>query len=238
MKETDLYVPVKDLLSNLGYLAKAEVDHIDIVALKQTEWIAVELKTSFTLKLILQAVQRQKLTKKVFVALPAPTGRQRFSKKFKEYEHLLRRLELGLILVYFKDIPRAEIIFEPKEYSRDNLISRNRKKSAAVLQEAKGRRNDCNIGGSNGKVMTVYREQALLAASFLFDNGESSVKVLRELTGNPKVQTLLLANHYGWFERTGRGVYTLSAEGKEALKTYCEIVENLRHDSTTVSKDE
>ena len=109
MKEIELYQPVKDLLTGLGYDVKAEVAHIDVVALKETEWIAVELKTSFTLKLLLQATQRQKLTEKVYVALPAPSGMQRFSNAFKEYEHLLKRLELGLILVFFKESPRAEL---------------------------------------------------------------------------------------------------------------------------------
>jgi hypothetical protein len=228
LRETELYRPVKELLSGLGYEVMAEVADIDVVAFKDSEWIAVELKTSFTLKLLLQATQRQKLAEKVYVAIPAPTGRQRFSKAFKEYEHLLKRLELGLILVHLKGAPTAEIIFPPKEYNRDTVISRNRKKSAAVVLEAKGRHSDLNVGGTNGKLMTVYREKALLAASYLSENGELKVKTLRELTGNENIQTLLRANHYGWFERVTRGVYRLSATGKEALSTYSEVVENLR----------
>lgn len=232
MKETDLYPPVKDLLTGLGYTVKAEVANIDVVGTKEQEWIVVELKTSFTLKLLLQATQRQKLSEKVYVAIPAPTGRQRFSKAFKEYEHLLKRLELGLILVHFHGTPRAELVFEPKEYSRGLVMSRNRKKSAAVLREAGERHDDYNLGGTNGKLVTVYREKALLAASCLKANGPMRVKELREATGNEKIQTLLQNNHYGWFERIGHGMYRLSSAGEEALETYSQIVCNLIHEKT------
>lgn len=228
MKEVELYQPVKELLIGLGYDVKAEVAHIDVVAKKDSEWIIVELKTSFTLKLLLQATQRQKLAEKVFVAIPAPTGRQRFSKAFKEYEHLLKRLELGLILVHFKERPRAELIFEPKEYSRSRILSRNKRKSAEAFNEAESRHNDYNVGGTNGKILTVYREKALLAASYLIENGEMRVKDLRDVTGYEKMQTLLRNNYYGWFEKADRGIYKLSPAGKEALSTYSEVIKNLR----------
>jgi len=224
MKEIELYPPVKELLLSLGYDVKAEVAHMDVVALKESEWAVVELKTSFTLKLLLQATQRQKLTEKVYVAIPAPTRRQRFSKAFKEYEHLLKRLELGLILVHFEDAPRAELVFAPKDYPRGPVLSRNKKKSAAALREAEGRHLDYNMGGTNGKLMTVYREKALLAAACLKENGELRVKELRELTRYEKIQTLLRNNHYGWFEKADRGVYKLSPKGEEALLTYGDAV--------------
>jgi hypothetical protein len=231
MKEVELYRPVKDLLTGLGYTVKAEVDNIDVVAMKESEWAVVELKTSFTLKLLLQATQRQKLAEKVYVAIPAPSGRQRFSKGFKEYEHLLKRLELGLILVHFKETPRAELVFEPKEYARGPVMSRNRKKSAAVLREAEGRHDDYNVGGTNGKLVTVYREKALLAASCLSAKGPLSVKELREITGNEKMLTLLRNNHYGWFENISRGIYGLSPAGEEALEAYGEVVTNLMREA-------
>jgi hypothetical protein len=230
MKEVELYQPVKDLLTGLGYDVKAEVANMDVVAMKESEWVVVELKTSFTLKLLLQATQRQKLAEKVYVAIPAPSGRQRFSKAFKEYEHLLKRLELGLILVHFKESPRAELIFEPKEYPRRTILSRNRRKRTAALREAEGRHYDYNVGGTNGKLVTVYRGKALLAASHLLEKGEMSVKELRELTGNEKMQTLLRSNHYGWFEKVDRGIYKLSTAGEEALEMYSEVVKSLRQE--------
>lgn len=227
MKEAELYQPVKDLLAGLGYNVKSEVAHMDVVATKDSDMIVVEMKTSFTLKLLLQATQRQKLAEKVYIALPAPTGRQRFSKAFKEYEHLLKRLELGLILVRFTSPPRAEIVFEPKEYSRGPVLARNRKKRLAAISEAENRHDDYNVGGTNGKIVTVYRENALRAAALLRDNGEMTVKQLREMTGCTQIQPLLYHNHYGWFINASRGIYTLSEAGEQALVTYCDVVEKL-----------
>jgi len=227
LKEVELYRPVKDLLAGLGYNVKSEVAHMDVVATKDADMIVVEMKTSFTLKLLLQATQRQKLAEKVYIALPAPTGRQRFSKAFKEYEHLLRRLELGLILVRFTSPPRAEIVFEPKECARGPVLARNRKKRLAAISEAENRHDDYNVGGTNGKIITVYRENALRAAALLRDNGEMTVKQLREMTGCMQIQPLLYHNHYGWFINASRGVYMLSEAGEQALVTYCDVVEKL-----------
>lgn len=235
MKEVDLYSPVKNLLVQLGYVVKGEVANMDVVGLKGEEFVVVELKTSFTLKLLLQATQRQKLTENVYVAIPSPTGRQRFSKAFKEYEHLLKRLELGLILVFFKETSYAELIFEPKEHPRKTILSRYKKRSKAALQEARDRHEDYNIGGTNGKLMTVYREKALLAASYLIEQESMSAKDLREVCGIEKTAAILSANHYGWFEKAGRGRYRLTRAGEEALETFDSIVCLLRkeRDSST-----
>ena len=227
MKETELYAPVRELLVSLGYEVRAEVGHMDAVAWRGDAWIAVELKTSFTLKLLLQATQRQKLMEQVYVALPAPTGRQRFSKAFKEYEHLLRRLELGLILVHFGTAPRAELVFAPGPCPRGPYLARNKRKSAAVRREAEGRRTDHTVGGTNGKLMTVYRENALRAAAFLQERGECSVRELREATGCEAIQPMLRANHYGWFEQIVRGRYRLAPAGADALRTYSDVLERL-----------
>lgn len=126
MKETDLYEPVKQLFTKLGYQVYAEVNDIDVMVVKDDQIIAIELKTSFNLKLILQAITRQKISDNVYVAIPRPKYKQRLSKSFKEKELLLRRLELGLILVA-TDVksPYAQIVFDPKPYD----INRSRKLS-------------------------------------------------------------------------------------------------------------
>ena len=230
MKETELYGPVRELLISLGYEVRGEVGDMDVAAWRGDEWIGVELKTSFSLKLLLQATQRQKLVQDIYVALPAPTGRQRFSKAFKEYEHLLRRLELGLILVHFGSAPRAELVFGPGPCPRGPYLVRNKRKSAALRREAEGRRTDHAVGGTNGKRMTVYRENALRAAAILQDRGACAVKELREATGHEAIQPMLRANHYGWFEQVGRGRYRLSPAGEEALSFYRDAVDRLRED--------
>ena len=230
MKEVELYAPVKELLTGLGYEVRAEVKDMDVIGMKDSSFIAVELKTSLTLKLLLQATQRQKLAEKVYVAIPAPGGRQRWSKAYKETEHLLRRLELGLILVHFKETPYAELVFEPKACDRNTYLARNKKKRIAALLEAAGRHGDGNTGGTNGKLMTVYREKALLAACFLADKGELSGKQLRGLTRNENIQAMLRNNHYGWFSKARHGVYTLTEAGAMALEEYAEVAGILKEE--------
>lgn len=224
MKETDLYPPVKELLQSLGYQVRAEVADMDVVGLRGEELIVVELKTSFTLKLLLQATMRQKLAQEVYVAIPAPTGRQRFSKAFKEYEHLLKRLELGLILVRFTPSSRAELLFPPAEHPRKTILARNKKKSHAARKEASQRVSDHNLGGTKGKLVTVYRERSLLVAHILMEDGPQRIRDLKERTGDDGLSTLLRGNPYGWFTKVERGIYAITPQGQQALLDYQEVV--------------
>ena len=59
--ETALYLPVKRFLENLGFTVKGEVGGCDLVALSADDPPIVvigELKLSFNLELVLQAVDR------------------------------------------------------------------------------------------------------------------------------------------------------------------------------------
>ena len=66
--ERDLYGPVRDYLQSLGYEVKGEVKNCDVTALRDGELIVVELKRGFTLELIYQAVDRQRIADGVYVA--------------------------------------------------------------------------------------------------------------------------------------------------------------------------
>jgi hypothetical protein len=82
LRETDLYPPVKTWLESLGYQVKAEIGAADIMALRGDDMVIVELKRAFSLALLLQGVERQRLTDLVYVALPEPargTGGKAFS---------------------------------------------------------------------------------------------------------------------------------------------------------------
>ncbi|MDE6880441.1 MAG: hypothetical protein K2P20_03700, partial [Oscillospiraceae bacterium] len=70
--ERDLYGPVRDYLQSLGYEVKGEVRNCDVTALRDGELIVVELKRGFTLELIYQAVDRQRIADGVYVAVPLP----------------------------------------------------------------------------------------------------------------------------------------------------------------------
>ena len=61
--ETSLYAPVKAFLEDQGFEAKGEICGCDIVAVRPGEppiVVITELKLSFTLELLLQAVDRMR----------------------------------------------------------------------------------------------------------------------------------------------------------------------------------
>lgn len=228
LKETELYGPVKELLQQMGYDVKGEVAHVDLVATKGDEFVLVELKTSFTLKLLLQATQRQKMSRFVYIALPAPTPRQRFSKAFKEYEHLLKRLELGLILVNFKkNPPEAQLIFQPLPYDRQKVLNRHSKQRKFLLKEAEERFGDYNVGGGKGKVITVYRQDALLLASHMSQDQPMKAYILKDLTSIERAAAILHANHYGWFKKVERGTYVLSPKYFEDKQDFALVLADM-----------
>ena len=59
IRETDLYGPVREYLEAQGYRCR-EVNRCDLTAIEGDELIVVEMKTSFNLKLLCQAVKRQR----------------------------------------------------------------------------------------------------------------------------------------------------------------------------------
>ena len=68
-RETDLYLPVKAFLEGQGYAVKGEIDGCDLVAVRgEEDPVVVELKRSFSLELVFQAIDRLKLSDKVYLA--------------------------------------------------------------------------------------------------------------------------------------------------------------------------
>jgi hypothetical protein len=72
--ERDLYEPVRQWLMDRGYNPKAEVMGCDILALKDELALAVELKVTLNLEVILQAVDRQRFADMVYIAVPRRAG--------------------------------------------------------------------------------------------------------------------------------------------------------------------
>jgi len=80
IKETQLYAPVKAYFTALGYEVKGEVGAADLVAVPKgapegAEPIIVELKTSFSLTLFHQAINRQSMSDQVYIAVPRKSGK-------------------------------------------------------------------------------------------------------------------------------------------------------------------
>lgn len=223
ISETDLFYPVKEYLEQNGYSVNAEVASCDIVASKDNEVTVIELKTSFSLALVFQVVERLRITDSVYAAFPAPPDRD-YPKNIKKIMMLLRRLEVGLIIVHIlKHRTRVELVFHPGEYEK----RKNRKKQLSIIREVAGRKIDKNIGGSRStdKKITLYRQKAVQIAVFLKFLKRASPALLVKYGCSKKSSSILNLNHYGWFEKIERGVYTLHPAGKKALKNYPELVE-------------
>ncbi len=71
-QETALYPPVKTFLEAQGFAVKGEICGCDVVAVRDGEpklVVITELKLSFTLELVLQAVDRLRAADQVYVAV-------------------------------------------------------------------------------------------------------------------------------------------------------------------------
>lgn len=225
IKEENLSRPVEDFLISQGYTVRSEVEDCDIAAVKDDVLLAVELKKNLTVKLLSQAVKRQKTADIVYIAVLKPK-KLRMNSNLKDIYHLIRRLELGLIWVSFRgDKSFIEISVEPEAFDRKKSVVRNDKKRQKIVNEIKNRHKNLNVGGSTQKkLVTAYREQAIFIACCLDRFGNMSPSALKKLgTDVKKTSSILYNNHYGWFDRIDRGVYGLNEFGKKGLQTYKEL---------------
>lgn len=213
VKETDLYEPCKTLLESLGYQVKAEVGALDIMAIKDDYMVVVELKLKISLKLVYQAIDRQKLADKVYIALPKTVLNQTKS-NMKHFLNLLKRLEIGLIVV---SNSQAEVLVETFGFDLKRSISSSKKKKEKLIKEFSLRKSDINVGGSKDKKMTHYREKVIEIAKYLNEFGQKSPKEIVLYTGIKDTPNILRKNYYLWFINVERGVYQLSEIGKKAL---------------------
>lgn len=223
LRETDLYPHLKSWLEANGYAVHGEVGHCDIAAQKDGELILVEIKKAINLDLLLQVVRRQRAAASVYAAVPAPaTG----GRPWRERMRLLRRLEVGLLVVYLDSaLPRVELMFHPLPFER----RRSKSLTKTLLREIAGRSKDLNTGGRNqGKLHTAYREQAFTVAVVLDSLGSASPKALKAAGAPENATGILNANHYNWFDRVKKGVYRLTPEGRRELVEYADLAVAIR----------
>ncbi|RVJ61769.1 hypothetical protein CN166_06895 [Sinorhizobium medicae] len=212
--ETSLYLPVKGFLEKAGYLVKGEVGGCDLVGLSDEDppvVVICELKLSFNLELILQAIDRATISDEVWIAARMSVkGKGRESDK--RYRDLCRRLGIGMLGI--SDTGEVSVIVG----SVSPMPRNNPKRRSRLMREHQKRRGDPALGGSTrAPVMTAYRQQALACAAAL-EAGPMRVRDLR--MGMPEAGKILLSNVYGWFERLDRGVYGLTDAGREALRRW------------------
>jgi hypothetical protein len=211
--ETTLYLPVKRFLEKLGFTVKGEIGGCDLVALSADEppiVVVGELKLTFNLELILQAVDRAGACDEVWLAAKfSERGKGRESDA--RYRNLCRRLGFGMLAV--TKAGHVEVIVSPITPPRRDLKRRSR-----LITEHRKRQGDPALGGSTrAPIMTAYRQQALACASAL-SHGPQKVRDLKPTM--PDAAKILLHNVYGWFNRVERGIYALTDAGHAALKRW------------------
>lgn len=222
LQEVDLYKPVHRYFTREGYEVYGEVKDCDMAAVKGEELVVIELKLTLSVDLLIQAANRQKLTDQVYIAIPKPKHRIN-SKSWADKLHLIRRLELGLIVVSFAGKgTKAEVICHPEPVNR----RKNKRRREMVLKEIDCRSADFNVGGSNRtKIMTAYKENCVQIACFLNDFGALSPRILMKLGTGNKTSSILTKNYYGWFERIKRGTYMITEKGKHEIKEFPDLIE-------------
>lgn len=215
--ETSLYKPVKAFLEAAGYAVKGEIGSCDLVGLSVSDpsvVVVCELKLTFNLELILQAVDRSAIADEVWIAARISlTGKGREADK--RYRDLCRRLGIGMLAVSAAgDV--SVIVSSVSPMPRTNPKRRTR-----LVREHQRRRGDPTSGGSTRTpIMTAYRQQALICAEALFDGPLRP----RDIKPNaPDAGKILLGNVYGWFERVSTGVYQLSEPGRQTVARLREL---------------
>jgi len=208
MKEVDMYKPLKKFLKAKGYTVHSEVESVDVMARKGDELLIVEMKTSFTLQLIYQLIERLKITDQVYAYVPLGKG-GRWPKSYKRMCAVLKRLHCGLLTLDQHTKKQVVLEFEPAPFTgRKNYAKKN-----LALKEFEGRSIDLNRGGSTRELLfTAYKENAIRVAMYLFEHGVSSTKDIKESLDMAKTTDILNRNYQGWFERVSHGVYGITPE--------------------------
>lgn len=209
-RETALYGPVKAFLEAQGFVVKGEICGCDAVGLRGGEpplVVVAELKLSFTLELVLQAVERMRGADIVYLAVAAS---RRGRDQDQRVTRLCRLLGVGLLAVDLR-LGRVAVLCEPVPYRpRPNLPLRRR-----LVREHTLREGDPNAGGSSRQpIMTAYRQRALACAAAMRE-ADVRPRDLRHLAMD--AGTILSRNVYGWFERVCPGHYRLSDQGKAMI---------------------
>ncbi len=220
-RESDLYLPVKQHLQALGYTVRGEVGRCDIVGVSNDVIVAVELKLTFGLPVLYQALQRLPSVDLAYIAVASPEGRtarRNWDAQVPDAVRLCRMLGVGLLSV--RD-GRVVVHADPSPYQprkKANLRAR-------LLGEFLRRSGDHNVGGTTKRPrVTAYREDALACANWLAANGPAKGAAVRNATNVPKASTILRDNVYAWFEKVSRGTYALASDGHQALQQYADVL--------------
>ncbi|MHA2852620.1 DUF2161 family putative PD-(D/E)XK-type phosphodiesterase [Paenibacillus lautus] len=254
--EAELYAPLKAFFELNGYEVKGEVRNCDLVGMKDgaDEPLIVELKKTFNLALLLQGIERLKLTPYVYLAVEKSRAKKgAVNQRWSELTGLCGRLGLGLITVTFykTKAPFVEVLCEPEMAVQKGRTAIRRKER--LLYEFRERSGDYNTGGvTRAKLVTAYREKTLrVAAAMNAAEAEQrsihepapdglelqekafpavppgiSPAAVRDRSGVGSAADILQRNYYGWFRRVSRGRYVLTPAGVQALADYATVLKS------------
>lgn len=228
-KESDLYPPVCEYFISLGYDVQAEVKSCDLVAKKDGETIVAELKTSFCLKLVYQAIERQSITDLVYIVIPRPKGAK--GAQWNSMLKLMKRLDIGIITVALdSELKAVDIVSVPAGTAKPKSST----KRASFNKEVDSRNLHVNTGGVNKtKILTAYREKSIYILCLAEAFGEISPAQINKILNEPYAGNIVSRNFYGWFKKISKGVYAISDEGYKILNgnEYKEAIEFYRDKS-------
>ncbi len=208
--ETQLYRPVKRFLEQLGFTVKGEVGGCDLVGIRDDDRVMIigELKLQFNLELLLQGVDRASACDEVWLAVRTASSR-RDRTADPRVRKLCRLLGFGLLGVTAAG--KVDPLVGPGPWRP----RRDAKRRSKLMDEHRRRKGDPVAGGmTRTPIKTAYRQKALACAEALMDKPGRPRDLKSMMPDAPKI---LLHNVYGWFERTERGVYALTDEGRMAL---------------------
>ena len=225
--EKELFPPIKEYFEAQGYTVDGEVKGIDMYMERDGESVAVELKTTFDFRVLQQAALRQKVCDRVYIGTFTPKDMR--SPAFRDKLYLLKRLGIGLITLS-KRSGAINIVNEPVVSELSSFQSRNKRQKKAVEKEFARRKSKINTGGvTHTKLVTGYREDALLVLNALCElGGEAKAIDVHKLSNVEKSSAILRGNFYGWFSRNRiTGTYSLTEAGYDALEEFEEVLKRL-----------
>jgi hypothetical protein len=183
----------------------------DLVALRGEDAPLVvigEMKLSFNLELVLQAVDRAAACDEVWLAARI-SARGNGRESDARFRNLCRRLGFGMLGV--SPAGEVSIIVSPAA----PMPRRDPRRRSRLVEEHRRRQGDPAMGGgSRAPIMTAYRQRALACAAVLAD-GPKRPRDLKPAA--PDAAKILYHNVYGWFARPDRGIYALTQAGRAAL---------------------
>lgn len=206
-----MYPILKKHFENDGYKVSAEVRDCDVVLTdKNGDITVIELKVSLNITVVYQAMDRQKITNNVYIAVLKP--KNSYNKSVSKMKKLLSAVNVGLILV---DVPKKSmnVISNPETSKiKDN---KNTKK---IKQEIEGRTLELNVGGTTRtKRLTAYRDKCIKISCILQKYSVVNAKFLKDNFNIDKGYNIMRSNHHGYFINFGKGDFGLSLKGEEML---------------------